>query len=152
VPAIVAMLADDPLGQTRETPDHPGYIAAFEALNADTNQFLAVLEVQTTEAAGAEVSRAQLIGTLQLTFIPGLSHTGMWRGQIESVRIADKYRGCGYGHALFTWAITQCQARGCGMVQLTTHSSRTSAHRFYADLGFEASHLGYKLTLQSPHS
>jgi len=32
-------------------------------------------------------------------------------------------------------------------MQLTTHQSRTAAQRFYEQLGFEASHIGMKLTL-----
>jgi hypothetical protein len=32
-------------------------------------------------------------------------------------------------------------------VQLTTDRSRVDAHRFYDRLGFEASHIGYKLSL-----
>jgi GNAT superfamily N-acetyltransferase len=139
LPAIVAMLADDPLGATREDPSlplAPGYLAAFAAIGADPNQFLAV-----AERDGA------VIGTMQLSFLPGLSHKGAWRGQIEAVRVAAPARGSGLGQRMIEWAIAQCRARGCKLVQLTTDKSRKDAHRFYDRLGFRASHEGYKLTL-----
>ncbi|WP_370527370.1 GNAT family N-acetyltransferase [Cedecea sp. P7760] len=67
---------------------------------------------------------------------------------MEAVQIARSQRGTGFGKQMFTWAVEQCKARGCHLVQLTTDKTRTDAHRFYDRLGFEASHLGYKLTLQ----
>ena len=136
VPAIVALLADDVLGAAREKPGDPAYDAAFAAIEADPNQFLAVVE-----EGGA------VIGCLQLTFLPGLSHRGLWRGQVESVRIAASHRGGGLGRRMFDWAIERCRERGCGMVQLTTDKSRADARRFYESLGFTASHEGMKLVL-----
>ncbi len=87
------------------------------------------------------------MGTLQLTFIPGLARGGALRGQIEAVRVARSHRGAGLGRAMMNWAITECRARGCGLVQLTTDRSRTDAHRFYDGLGFVPSHVGYKRVL-----
>ncbi len=139
LPAIVALLAADQLGATREDASEPladCYIRAFKAMQADANQLLAVAEANGT-----------VIGTMQLTFIPGLSRSGSWRGQIEAVRIAASHRGAGLGRSFFDWAIMQCRERGCSLVQLTTDRSREDAHRFYAQLGFEASHIGYKLRL-----
>lgn len=136
VPAIVALLADDVLGAAREKPGDPAYDAAFAAIEADPNQFLAVVE-----------EGSAVIGCLQLTFLPGLSHRGLWRGQVESVRIAASHRGGGLGRRMFDWAIERCRERGCGMVQLTTDKSRADARRFYESLGFTASHEGMKLVL-----
>lgn len=139
LPHIVAMLADDALGATREDPSvppNPRYVAAFAAINQDSNQFLAVVEQDS-----------RLAGCLQLSFIPGLSRQGQWRGQIESVRIASSSRGQGLGRAMFEWAIEQCRVQGCGIVQLTTDRARPDARRFYESLGFTASHDGMKLSL-----
>ncbi|MCS6932695.1 MAG: GNAT family N-acetyltransferase [Acetobacteraceae bacterium] len=139
LPAIVALLADDPLGAAREDPRlplAPGYAEAFAAIAADPNQMLVV-----AEEAG------EVVGTLQLTFIPGLSYRGAWRGQIEAVRIAAPRRGRGLGERMIRWALEQCRARGCRLVQLTTSMARSDAHRFYERLGFRRSHYGYKLDL-----
>lgn len=136
VPAIVAMLADDPLGATRETPGDPAYAESFARIAADPHQLLVVLE-----------RNAEVIGTLQLTFIPGLSRVGMTRALIEAVRIRSDQRGRGLGRELVEWSIAECRRRGCGMVQLTSDASRESAHAFYRGLGFAATHVGMKLPL-----
>jgi GNAT superfamily N-acetyltransferase len=139
LPKIIAMLADDALGQSREivraSPAEP-YVAAFAAIKADVNQFLAVAERD-----------GEIVGTLQLSFIPSLSHRGAWRGQIEAVRVASSQRGTGLGQEMLKWAIEKCRERSCRMVQLTSDKSRKDAHRFYDRLGFTASHEGYKLKL-----
>ena len=139
LPALVGLLADDPLGATRDDaslPLDPRYAAAFAAIEADHNQVLIV-----GDAAGS------VVACLQLTFIPGLTRRGMWRGLIEGVRVAAAMRGSGIGRDMVNLAIALCRARGCGLVQLTTDKSRADAHRFYADLGFVASHEGLKLAL-----
>ena len=136
VDAIVAMLADDPLGARREKPGDPSYLKAFEVIAADPHQYLAVAE------AGGEV-----VGTLQLTFTSGLSRLGMTRATVEAVRVRSDQRGNGLGERLMRWAIDEARARGCGLVQLTTDASRVDAHRFYERLGFTASHVGMKLPL-----
>ena len=135
----MALLADDVLGQTRESPGpppDPAYAQAFAAIERDPNQFMAVLE-----------DAGEVVGYLQLTFIPGLSLKGMLRGQIESVRIASSRRGQGLGRVMLEWAIDECRRRGCGVVQLAMHKSRDDTLRFYKSLGFVASHEGFKLTL-----
>ena len=139
LPGIVALLADDELGAKRENPAlplDPRYTAAFAAIAQDSNQFLAVVEQDS-----------RLVGCLQLSFIPGLSRLGQWRGQIESVRIASSSRGAGLGRRMFEWAIEQCRTQGCSLVQLTTDRARPDARRFYESLGFVASHDGMKLSL-----
>jgi GNAT superfamily N-acetyltransferase len=139
LPAIVALLADDPLGRQREVAGatlHPSYADAYLAIERDSNQLLAVAERQ-----------GRIVGCLQLSFIPGLTRHGMWRGQIEGVRVAASVRGGGIGQALLGWAIEECRRRGCGLVQLTSDEQRADAHRFYEALGFRATHRGYKLGL-----
>lgn len=134
--AIVSLLADDALGRQRENltrPLDPAYVAAFEAIAADANQRLIVA-----------VDGDTIAGTLQLSFIPGISRRGAWRGQIEAVRVAASRRGTGLGRQMIEWAVAQCAARGCSLVQLTTDKTRPDAQRFYASLGFVASHEGLK--------
>lgn len=135
---IVRMIADDQLGATREsTEDLTPYLAAFEQIDADPNQLLMVAE-----------RNDEVIGTLQLTIIPGLSRRGSTRGLIEAVRVAASARGSGLGTTLVQWAVEESRSRGCALVQLTSDKSRTDAHRFYTNLGFENTHEGFKLKLR----
>ncbi|WP_043621776.1 GNAT family N-acetyltransferase [Nonomuraea candida] len=137
VPAIVAMLADDPLGALREgDPNDERYLAAFERIDADPYDELIVAERD-----------GKVVGTMQLTYLAGLSRLGAERCQIEAVRVAASTRGQGLGRKMIEWAVDRARARGCAMVQLTSDRTRTDAHRFYDGLGFTASHVGYKLKL-----
>ncbi|OZM74191.1 GNAT family N-acetyltransferase [Amycolatopsis antarctica] len=137
VEPIVAMLADDRLGATREsTADLGPYERAFARIDADPNQVLVVAD-----------RRGLPVGTLQLTVIPGLARSGATRGQIEAVRVHADLRGDGLGARLLRWAIEEARARGCALVQLTSDASRGEAHRFYEGLGFSATHTGFKLAL-----
>ncbi|MFJ3335500.1 GNAT family N-acetyltransferase [Streptomyces sp. NPDC086766] len=137
VPALVALLADDPLGAQRESPDDLApYFAALERLSADPNQHLVVA-----------VREGRVVGTLQLSIIPGLSRRGSTRSIIEAVRVHAHERGSGLGTRLIEWAIDASRRQGCRLVQLTSDTTRTDAHRFYERLGFQASHVGFKLQL-----
>jgi len=138
--SIIRLLADDPLGQLREIvsdPVDPRYEKAFTAIVADGNQLLAV----------AVDEKDEVVGCLQLSFIPGLSRTGMWRGQIESVRVAAGQRGTGLGSQFIEWAIQEAAERGCKLMQLTSDKARPDAIRFYEKLGFTVSHEGLKRNL-----
>jgi GNAT superfamily N-acetyltransferase len=137
VPGIVAMLVDDEIGAGRETPDDlTPYQAAFTAIDADPNQLLVVAD-----------RNGELIGTLQLTIIPGLSRQGATRGQVEGVRVASSARGSGLGTTLMQWSIEEARTRGCTILQLTSDKARVDAHRFYHHLGFAQTHEGFKLQL-----
>ncbi|MFC7328801.1 GNAT family N-acetyltransferase [Marinactinospora rubrisoli] len=137
VPDIVAMLADDELGSTREAPDDLApYLEAFAVVDADPREFLAVAERD-----------GRIVGTLQLTFLPGLLNRGGTRAQIEAVHVVADARGLGLGTALVSWAVEEARRRGCWTVQLTSNAVRVDARRFYERLGFTASHVGFKLPL-----
>jgi len=139
LPSIVELLIDDVIGAQREDGSRPlnaKYVAGFEAIERDENQFMAVVEQD-----------GEIVGCLQLTFIPGIARLGMWRGQIEGVRIKSSKRGGGLGHKMFAWAIEQCRARDCELVQLAMDKTRADTLRFYESLGFKASHEGMKLDL-----
>jgi len=139
VPAIVALLADDPIGAGRETVAEEvdaAYWRAFDAIDADPRNTLIVADL-----AGA------VVATMQLTFVPSLTRRGGERAEIEGVRVAAAQRGAGLGRRMITWAVDEARARGCALVQLTTDKRRVDAHRFYESLGFTASHEGMKLIL-----
>lgn len=136
---IVQMLADDKLGALREQFEDPlpdSYYRAFEAIDSDPNQELMVVE-----------KASEIIGTLQLSFIPYLTYRGGVRAQIEAVRIRADQRGLGLGQQFFRWAIDRATERGAHVLQLTTDKKRPEALRFYESLGFVASHEGMKLFL-----
>lgn len=137
IPNLVNLLANDELGTTREdtsTPLNQRYIDAFDGIDKDPNNELTVVE------CGDE-----LVGMLQLTFIPYLTHTGSWRCLIEGVRIAENYRGQGLGSEFIRWAIMRAKDRNCSIVQLTSDKQRPGALRFYEALGFRSTHEGFKL-------
>lgn len=135
---MVAMLRDDPLGAGRELADLTIYQQAFETINRDPNQFLAVVRSDNGDLAGM----------MQLTLIPGLSRSAATRLLIESVRIASAYRGSGLGTAMFKWAHECGRLNGASLAQLTSDKTRADAHRFYLRLGYTASHEGFKKSLE----
>jgi GNAT superfamily N-acetyltransferase len=136
VPRIVALLADDVLGAGREAEVDEAYWAAFDDIATDPRNRLIVAEAD-----------GQLAGTLQLTFLPGLSRHATLRAQIEGVRVAAPWRGQGLGRTMIEWAVAEARRNGCGLVQLTSDKRRPGAIRFYESLGFEPSHEGFKLPL-----
>jgi GNAT superfamily N-acetyltransferase len=137
VPALAALLADDSLGAKRESTDVGPYLAAFQEIDRDPNQLLVAIRDGDDK----------LVGTMQLTLIPGLARAGAKRLQIEGVRLAASRRGTGLGAALFAWAHEYGLRHGAVLAQLTTDKTRTDAHRFYDRLGYQASHEGYKRPL-----
>ncbi|MGB3844470.1 MAG: GNAT family N-acetyltransferase [Sphingopyxis sp.] len=138
LPAVLAMLAEETIPVNREAdPSDPRYLAAFAAIDADPNQRLVAAELD-----------GRVVGTMQLSFLPGLAFRGSWRGLIEAVRIASDLRGKRLGERMILWAVEQCRARDCKLVQLTSSATRIDAHRFYARLGFVQSHVGMKLHLR----
>jgi GNAT superfamily N-acetyltransferase len=140
VPALVELIAADQLGAARDgirdAADVAAYTAAFRQIDADPAHLLVVAELDS-----------QIVGTMQLSFLPGLARRGAMRAQIEAMRVARNQRGAGLGADMIGWAIDEARRRGCALVQLTSDKSRTDAHRFYARFGFIASHEGMKLAL-----
>lgn len=137
--SIVRMYADDALGQSREDVSEPlneAYLDAFREIEADPGHRLVVV-----------LHNGEMVGTLQLSFLPHLVLGGGRRAQIEAVRVRADQRGSGLGTAMFEWAIEQARLHRCRLVQLTTNNDREDARRFYARLGFEPTHVGMKLVL-----
>lgn len=137
--SLVSLLANDPLGKKREdttVPINNAYLDAFKAITCDPNNELLVVELQ-----------GSLVGMLQVTFIPYLTHVGSWRCLIEGVRIHEEFRGQGFGEQMFQHAIKLAETKGCNLVQLTSDKQRPDAIRFYERLGFKATHEGFKLAL-----
>lgn len=139
LPTIVAMLAEEQIGGRADDPAEPldpAYLAAFDAIDRDPNQRLIVAELDGV-----------IVGTMQLSWLPGLLNRGALRGQIEAVRIASDKRSLGLGAVMIGWAVERFRERGCFMAQLTSNNDRVAAHRFYERLGWKKSHAGFKLEL-----
>lgn len=141
VPALAALFGADPVSAARGDSGHgdlADYEQAFAAIDADPRHLLVV-------ASRSELG--PIVGTLQLSFLPGLARRGAWRGQIEAVHVDATQRGHGLGGRMVGWAVDESRRRGCGLVQLTSATERVDAHRFYERLGFTASHVGFKRVL-----
>lgn len=137
--AIVRLLSDDPVsaarGDVADDEDQPLYRRALAAVLADPGNDLVVV----TDDADA------VVGTLQLTSIPGMARRGSSRLLVEAVRVDSTRRSGGIGAALMTWVVDEAApALGCSLVQLTSDRAREDAHRFYERLGFVPSHTGFK--------
>lgn len=137
LPAIMELTAQDSLADPPE-PALPGegHLAAFDAIAAHPDHELVV-----------GIIGDKVVATLQLSFLPGLSHEGAWRAQVEAVRVRRELRGRGIGAAMMEWVVGRARERNCRLVQLTTNRSRVDAQRFYERLGFRPSHVGMKLPL-----
>ncbi|WP_439575147.1 GNAT family N-acetyltransferase [Phreatobacter sp.] len=142
VPRIAALIA---MGNASAPMDaaaaeaegrHPAYAAAYGRIVASGSNHLFV-----AEQAG------RVVGTYQLTVLPGLAERGRARGKIESVHVDPSLRGSGIGGAMMRHAIGQARVLGIGLLELSSNKSRTDAHRFYERLGFARSHEGFKMAL-----
>ncbi|SFV29989.1 Acetyltransferase (GNAT) family protein [Devosia crocina] len=118
------------------TLSDPRYRVAFDAIATDPNNRLIVAE-----------RHGEVVGTLQISAVPGLPRFGMKRAILENVYIRADQRGTGLGTEMVRWAIEEARSMGCGIVQLTSNKVRLDAHRFYEKLGFRKSHEGFKLFL-----
>lgn len=143
--ALMALLSDDPIsaarGDVAAPEDRPQYADALRSIVDDPANALLV----------AEDADGRLVGTLQLTRIPGMARRGATRLLVEAVRVSSALRSGGIGSALMRW-VTDVAAPELGtpLVQLTSDAARTDAHRFYERLGFTGSHVGFKYRVPDP--
>lgn len=137
VPALVALLSDDEIGRTREGAEIARYEEAYDALARDSSHYLAAVRDEAD----------RIVGTMQLTIVPGLSRGGTTRLQIEGVRVAAPERSRGIGTAMLEWAHDHGRHRGATLAQVTTDRARERAHAFYARLGYDNDHVGLKRAL-----
>ncbi|QYI96357.1 GNAT family N-acetyltransferase [Curtobacterium flaccumfaciens pv. flaccumfaciens] len=143
--ALMALLSDDPIsaarGDVAAPEDRPQYAEALRSILDDPANALLV----------AEDADGRLVGTLQLTRIPGMARRGATRLLVEAVRVSSALRSGGIGSALMRWVTdVAAPALGTPLVQLTSDAARTDAHRFYERLGFTGSHVGFKYRVSDP--
>lgn len=140
VPRIVALYRTDELtrkhGDDVDAEVDPGYYVAFYSIGVDRRNRLLVAEV-----AG------EILGSFQLTYVPDMQPDGREVAIIENVIVDAAARGSGVGSAMMQWAVEEGRAHGCSQVKLTSNAKRADAHRFYERLGFEPTHIGFKILL-----
>ena len=140
LPRVVALIAGGALGEPSardaSLPPAQSCYDAFAAIDADPDNELMVADYD-----------GRVIGTLQFTVFTHIQHGGGRVAQIEFVHVDAAMRGKKIGEAMVRWAIDEARRRGCLHIQLTSNTARTDARRFYEQLGFVASHAGFKLTL-----
>ncbi|MCA5893729.1 GNAT family N-acetyltransferase [Isoptericola sp. NEAU-Y5] len=133
---VVELIADDAVAAARTGTYGPAHEAAFDAIEASANDELVVAELD-----------GEVVGVMQLTFVPGISRNGATRLLVEAVRVDTRLRSQGLGRALMEHAHARGRERGCTLAQLTSDKQRPDAHRFYRSLGYAQSHEGFKLPL-----
>lgn len=140
---LTRLLADDAVsagrGDVNDAADAARYASALDrVLGSDANDLLVAVD-------GA----AAVVGTMQLTLIPGMARRGSTRLLIEAVRVASSRRSAGIGGVMMRW-VTEVAAPelDADLVQLTSDAARTDAHRFYRALGFADSHVGFKFRVR----
>ncbi len=140
LPRIVALYRTDELTRKHKgaagADVEPGYYAVFEAIERDPRNRLLVAEVGGTIA-----------GSFQLTFVPDMRPDGREVAMVENVIVDAAARGLSIGSAMMRWAIDEARRHGCAQVKLTSSRARADAHRFYERLGFEPTHIGFKILL-----
>jgi GNAT superfamily N-acetyltransferase len=133
---IVELFEHGSLVEGKEDPAELGpYITA-----------LAEIEKQPGGVLVAELAD-RVVGACQLIVFRHLQSRGGLCAEVESVHVHPDQRGLGVGRILMGAAIARARDLGCYRIQLTSNSARPEAHRFYESLGFEQSHLGFKLQL-----
>ncbi|WP_336604041.1 GNAT family N-acetyltransferase [Agromyces seonyuensis] len=137
--AIIVLLTDDDVSVERghgpETVDRAAYLRGLEAVLGDPSNTIVL----------AVLGDGRVVGTMQLTLIPGMTRGGASRLLVEAVRVSSALRSGGIGSAMLRWTMdVAAPALGVALVQLTSDARRSDAHRFYERLGFAGSHRGFK--------
>lgn len=138
-PALILLFAADGIGghgDTTEPSAVPDYLSAFDWIAASTTSNLFVAEVG-----------GRVVGTFQTVFGRSLSNRGGASLTVVAVQTRQDMRGRGIGAAMMRFAIGMGERLGAYQVRLTSHMARADAHRFYAGLGFDQSHAGFRMLI-----
>ena len=127
LPFIIGLIDGDPVSAARDAQtgaDAANQLAGLRAITADPNHRFLVAELD-----------GQPVGSFQLSFIPGVSRRGTWRGQIESVRVSPEMRGQGIGRALIEAVYARADAAGAPSVYWLTQDFNETARKLYDRIG-----------------
>jgi len=136
LPGIVAVYADDAIsggGDSWNDELRPAYEAGFRAIEASPD-----IELYVARQGG------QVLGSIQILFVPHVSARGALRCILEAVFVAAAARGKGVGAAMVAKAEERAKARGASFIALSSNGKRVDAHRFYERLGYVKSHVAFK--------
>ncbi|GAB3190723.1 GNAT family N-acetyltransferase [Nesterenkonia suensis] len=136
LPRIVELIRDDAVAADRTGTYSQAHERGFDAVAASPNDELIVAEID-----------GDVVGVMQLTFIPGIARHGITRLHVEAVRVDRSLRGQRIGEQMVRYAEERGLTRGCGLAQLTSDAVREDAHRFYERIGYTPSHVGFKKPL-----
>jgi GNAT superfamily N-acetyltransferase len=143
--AVIKLLSDDAISAGR------GDVAAEEDIAAYTSALDRIIHDPSNELLVVVHDTGSVVGTLQLTVIPGMARRGSTRLLVEAVRVASTERSSGIGTALMRWVVERAAIElRAPLVQLTSDAARVDAHRFYRRLGFVDSHVGFKFSVTLP--
>lgn len=140
LPQVIALFASDALGGHGDTSDPDAfadYLAAFERITAAPHEALYVAELDD-----------EVVGTFQTTLLTSLVGRGASNMMIEAVQTRHDMRGKGIGEAMIRFAIEEARRLDLYKVQLTSNRDRKDAHRFYERIGFQPTHVGFKIRLK----
>ena len=105
---------------------------------ADVRERLEVWAGETASRALVAERHGQVLGIVAVTAIPYLEHEGRW-GRIVALVVSAACRGHGIGRQLVEAAENSARELGCITMEVTSARSRTDAHPFYRNLGYQDS-------------
>lgn len=137
LPSLIELLAAGGLRPGKEAPnDLDAYSTALAEIDDEPHNCVLVA-----------VDGSTVIGACQLIAFRHLQEHGGLSAEIESMHVAAPRRNTGLGSRLLVEAVDVAREWGCYRIQLTSHTSRDDAHRFYRNHGFEPTHVGFKRRL-----
>jgi hypothetical protein len=129
LPHLVGMLADDPLGTTRERCEDPlphAYHDAFATIDSDPANELVVVDREGV-----------VVGFLQLTIIPNLTYMGRSRALIEGCASRPTLEGTAW--ARHWWSRQWAGLESTGATWCNSRRTRRAEKRCVSTRGWDSS-------------
>jgi GNAT superfamily N-acetyltransferase len=117
----------------------------------EMGQRLAALSEQTSDAVLLAVERKQICGLIAIHWTQML-HLAKPMARIVTLIVREDARKKGIGRRLVEAGSELVKRQGCGWLELTTGMHRTEAHAFYEAMGFKATSLKFRRSLNEPLS
>ncbi len=88
-----------------------------------------------------------VVGTALLAILPGFAHGTSPFAVVEYIVVDEPYRSKGIGKLMMASVKSFAKSAGCYKIMLTSDLRRVRAHRFYEQVGYQASAAGFRLYL-----